>query len=86
MPCSAWLTTQHAVHVPSLQVKVSWVTGTTPMELEFPTVLKGGISTETEVLVWYVWTGGEEEQMEFTAVRYLMQQVLTRPYTLEYTQ
>ena len=62
------------------------------MELEFPVGLlmlhqvKGGISTETEVRWWYVCTAEEVERRGSTAVRYLMQYMLSRPYTLECTQ
>ena len=56
------------------------------MELEFPAQVDGGTSTEPEVIVWYVYTGGEVERMGSTAVRYLIQQMLYRPYTLECTQ
>jgi len=65
------------------------------MELRFPIlVLKSiinhhlwcGSSIETEVRVWYVWSGGEVEWMGSTAVWYLIQQVMTIPYTLEYMQ
>ena len=61
-------------------------TGSFPMELEFPAVVTGGISTETEMKWWYVWTADKVERMESTAVRYLIQWMLYRPYTLECTQ
>ena len=41
------------------------------MEVGFPVQVTSGTSTEPEVRVWYVCTGGEVEQMESTAVRYL---------------
>ena len=83
---SAWLTTDCAVDAPSLHGRLSWVIGTTRMVLELRTVVTCGSSTETEVRVWYAWTGGEVEWMESIIVWYLMQQVLTRPYTLGCTQ
>ena len=81
-----WLTTECAVDVPSLQIGMSWVIGTTRMVLELPTMVRCGSSTEAEVLVWYAWTAGGVEWLESTVVWYLIQQVLTRPYTLECTQ
>ena len=46
------------------------------MELGFPARVTSGTSTEPEVKVWYVYTGGEVEQMkmkrkESTVVKYL---------------
>ena len=69
-----------------------WETGSSLMELEFPATLLmkhqtySGISTAPEVKWWYTCTGGEVERMGSTAVRYLMQWVLIRRYTLECTQ
>ena len=61
-------------------------TGSFPMELEFPAVVNSGISTEPEMRWWYVWTADEVERMGSTAVRYLIQWMSTRTYTLECTQ
>ena len=61
-------------------------TGSCPMELEFPAVVNSGISTEPEVRWWYVWTADKVERMGSTAVRYLIQWMSTRTYTLECTQ
>ena len=58
-------------------------TGSFPMELEFPAMVT---STEPEVRWWYVWTADRVERMESTAVRYLIQWMLPRLYTLECTQ
>ena len=55
------------------------------MELEFLAIMRIGTSTEQEGLVWYIYTAGEVEWMESTAVTYLIQQVLFRNYTLECT-
>ena len=46
-------------------------TGSFPMEVGFPARVVSGTSTEPDVRVWYFCTGGEVEQMESTAVRYL---------------
>ena len=43
-------------------------TGSFPMELGFPAQVNSGTSTEPEVRVWYVYTGGEVERKESTAV------------------
>ena len=56
------------------------------MELEFLAVVPSGTSTEPQVRVWNFCTAEEVERMESTAVRYLMQWMLPRPYTLECTQ
>ena len=67
-------------------------TGISPTELEFPATkltirhVRSGSSTEPEVRWWYAWTAEEVEWKESTAVRYLMQRMLPRPYTLECTQ
>ena len=52
----------------------------------FPAVVANGISTEPGVRWWYVCTVEEVERVGSTAVRYLIQQVLIRPYILECTQ
>ena len=46
-------------------------TVSSPMELGFPARVPSGTSTEPEVGVQYIYTGGEVERMESTAVRYL---------------
>ena len=56
------------------------------MEVGFSILVSSGTSTEQEVRVWYVYTAGEVEWMESTIVRYLMQWMLSRLYTLECTQ
>ena len=55
------------------------------MELPFKAVVGSGISTEPEVQWWYVCIGGEVERKGSTTVRYLIQQMSPRPYTLECT-
>ena len=55
------------------------------MELGFLAVVDSRTFTEQEVRVKYFYTGGEEEWMVSTVVRYLIQQVLIRNYTLECT-
>ena len=50
---------------------ISQETGSFPMELELSARVTSGTSTEPEVGVCYFYTGGEVEQMESTAVRYL---------------
>ena len=61
-------------------------TGTSPMEVGFSVMVGSGISSEPEVRWWYVCTAEEVEWKGSTAVRYLMQSMLPRPYTLECTQ
>ena len=56
------------------------------MELEFPAVVASGIFTEPEVKWWFKCTAEEMGRMGSTTVRYLMQRMLTRPYTLECIQ
>ena len=84
MPCSAsltWLLVANNL----LLVKMGWSLGigSFAMELEFPVMV---ISTEPEVRVWYFWTVEEVEWLGSTAVRYLIQWMLSRPHTLEFTQ
>ena len=80
MACFAWLNT-----LPVANSLPSGI-GSSLMELEFLAVVTKRTCTEQEVIWWYVCTGGEVEWMEFTAVRYLMQWISSRPYTLECTQ
>ena len=65
-------------------------TGTSPMELEYPVRLLHQVSswtsTEPDVGWWYVCTAEEVEWKGSTAVRYLIQWMLPRTYTLECTQ
>ena len=56
------------------------------MELVFPTLMTSGIFTEPEVRWKYVCIAQEVELMGPTVVRYLIQQMFSRPYTLECTQ
>ena len=56
------------------------------MELEFPAVVAHGISTEPEVRWWYVCIVEQVEWRGSTTVRYLIQQILIRPYSLDCTQ
>ena len=56
------------------------------MELEYPAVVASGIFTEPEVKWWFKCTAEEVEWMVSSAVRYLMQRMLTRSYTLECIQ
>ena len=56
------------------------------MELKFTMQGVTGICTEPEVRWWYVCIAEEVEWMGSTAVRYLIQRMLPRPYTLECTQ
>ena len=81
--CTAWLT---KLLVANLKMGCSLGIGSFPMELEFPALVISGISTEPEGRWWYVWTVEEVKRMGSTAVRYLMQWMLPRPYTLEFTQ
>ena len=81
MPCSAWLT---SLLVADIHIKSG--TGSFPMELEFPAVVSNGISTEPESRWWYVCTVEEMERRGSTTVRYLFQQILIRPYSLDCTQ
>ena len=87
MPCSAWLTWMLVANLLVL-VQMSYLrgTGSFPMELEFPAVVSCGISTEPEVTWWCSCIAEEVEWMGFTVVRYLIQWMLPRPYTLECTQ
>ena len=77
MPCSAWLTKLLVADLLPL------VTGSFPMELE---LVADWMSTEPEVRWEYFCTAEEEEWMESTVVRYLMQWMLPRPYTSDCTQ
>ena len=85
MHCSAGLTSLLVADL--LKVDLAQGTGTFPMEVEF---LPAGIwillFKQPEVRWWYVWTVEEVEWMGSTAVRYLIQWMLPRPYTLECTQ
>ena len=56
------------------------------MELEFSVQVNSGISTEPEVVWWYICNAEEVEQKGSIDVRYLILLVLSRPYTLECTQ
>ena len=84
--CSALLT---FVIVAGVLILVKWGlslgTGSSPMELEFLAVVTSGTFIEPEVAWWYACNAEEVEQRESTAVRYLMQRMLSRPYTLECT-
>ena len=84
MPYSAWLT--QLLVADFLIVVFPEGTGTSPMKLGFLAVVPSGSSTGQEVRVQYFFTGGEVEWMESTVVRYLMQWISLRPYTLECTQ
>ena len=55
------------------------------MELEFLVRVNSAISTEAEVRWYYICIAEEVEKKESTAVRYLIQWMLPRPYTLECT-
>ena len=81
MPCSVWLTSRIVAKLLMLVV-----TGSFPMKLDFPAMVNSGISTEPEVRWWYFCNVEEVEWMESTAVRYLTQWMLPRPYTFECTQ
>ena len=81
MPCSVRLTSWIVAKLLMLVV-----TGSFPMELEFSALVTNRISTEPEVRWWYFCNVEEVEWMESTAVRYLIQWRLPRPYTLERTQ
>ena len=61
-------------------------TGSFPINLEYPVIVANGNSTETEVRWWYICAAEEVEWRGSTAVRYVIQGMLTRPYTLECTQ
>ena len=61
-------------------------TGSFPMKLEFLVVINSGSSIEPEVRWWYVCAAEEVEWRGSTAVRYVIQGMLTRPYTLQCTQ
>ena len=56
------------------------------MELDFQPMVQVGISTEPEVRWWYICIAEEVEWMGFTAVRYVIWRVYSRPYILECTQ
>ena len=58
-------------------------TGSSLMELEFHVMVLTGISTGPEVTWQYICTAKEVEWKGSTAVRYQIQQILCRPYTLE---
>ena len=66
------------------EMQLTLGTGSSPMEPEFPALER--ISTETEIIWWYVCTAQEVEWKGSTAVRYLILLALPRPYTLECTQ
>ena len=53
------------------------------MELEFPVVILTGISAGLEVTWSYHCIAKEVEKKGSTAVRYQIQQLWNRPYTLE---
>ena len=75
-----------AEHLILIKMGLPKRTGTFPMELEFPAMVKSGISTDPEIRWWYVWTANKVERMGSIAVRSLIQWMLTRKYTLECTQ
>ena len=56
-----------------------------PMELELLKMLSGGISIEIESRWWYLCIAEEVERMGSIVVRYLIQGMCYRPYTLECT-
>ena len=78
MPCSAF---------PHLfVVGLTQETGSSPMEVEFPHQGYSGNSTvRTYFGMCYICTAEEVVWLESTAVKYLVQQILSRPYTLVYT-
>ena len=82
MPCSASLT---SLLVVEMKMGLCSGIGSSPMQVEF-SVKHQRISTEPEVRWWYTWTAEEMEWRGSTAVRYLIQWMLSRPYTLECTQ
>ena len=81
LPCSAWLT-QLIVATWLIQV----LTGFFLMELEYPALISGGISTEPEVRWQYSYIVEELEWRGSTTVRYLIHWMFSRPSTLECTQ
>ena len=86
MPCSAGLTLLLVAHVHIVGMDLPQETGSFPINLEYPAIVASGSSTETEVRWWYVCAAKEVEWRGSTAVRYVIQGMLTRPYTLECTQ
>ena len=62
------------------------ITGSSPMELESPHQAYSGNSTVITCFhTWYICTAEEVVWLESTAVKYLVDQILSRPYTLVYT-
>ena len=55
------------------------------MEQELLQILSGGISIEIEMRWWYLCIAEEVERMGSIVVRYLIQGMCYRPYTLECT-
>ena len=87
MPCCAGLTSLLVANLLILvKMDLAEGTGTFLIEVEFPAMEPCGVSTKPEVRWWYVCTVQEVERMGSTAVRYLIQQMSSRPYTLECTQ
>ena len=61
-------------------------TGSSPMELESPHQAYSGNSTvRTCFRTWYICTAEEVVWLESTAVKYFVEQILSRTYTLVYT-
>lgn len=80
MPCSA-------AFFNLLVVGLTQGTGSSPMELGFPHQAYSGNSTVMTCFgMRFICTAGEEVWLESTTVRYLAQQMLSKPYILEYTQ
>ena len=84
MPCTVWLTILLAVDL--LTGNQPKGTGSFPTKLKFLALVMSGTSTEQEIIWRYFCTGGEVERMEFTAVWYLIERVMSRPHILECTQ
>ena len=80
VPCSAWLGLLLVANSLNLG------SGFFQMKLKFPAMVPSLICTEPEVRWWYFWTAEEVERRGSTTVRYLIQWMLTRPYTLKCTQ
>ena len=85
--CCAGLT---SLLVADLLMKMDLAQGTGTFPMEVVGFLPMGIwillFTEQEVRWWYVWITEEVERKGSTAVRYLIQWMLHRPYTLVCTQ
>ena len=84
MPCGA-----EFLHM--LVVGLTQETGCSPMELEFPHQAYSGNSivyhtVTTYFGMWFICTAEEVVWLESSAVKFLVQQILSKPYTLEYTQ